>query len=175
MSAFSADFDHRRALRTLLAHGVDFVVIGGIAAVAHGSPRLTNDLDVSFAADPSNLEALGQALIELNARLRGAPEDVPFVPDAATLRRIEVLTLATDAGPLDVLANPAGASYATLRKTAQLADFGDFSVRIASIPSLIAMKRAAGRPKDLADIAELEAILRLRAQVRGQSPPGVIP
>jgi len=164
MSAFSTDFDPRRALRTLLAHGVDFVVIGGIAAVAHGSPRVTNDLDVSFAVDPSNLEALGKALIELNARLRGVPEAVPFVPDAATLRRIEVLTLATDAGSLDVLANPSGASYATLRKTAQLADFGGFSVRIASISALITMKRAAGRPKDLADVAELETIQRLQAQ-----------
>jgi len=168
VSAFSTDFDYRRGLRTLLEHGVDFVVIGGVAAVAHGSPRLTNDLDVCFAVDPSNLEALGAALVALNARLRGVDDDVPFVPDAATLRRIDVLTLDTDAGAFDVLARPAGVtSYASLRKAAVRVDFGGVVARIASIRDLIAMKRAAGRPKDLADIAELEAIVRLSRKQDG--------
>ena len=75
---------------------VDFVAIGGVAAVLHGSARNTFDLDICFASDPHNLEALGSALVGLHARLRGVPERVPFVPDAAALKRVEVLTLATD-------------------------------------------------------------------------------
>jgi len=161
------DLDAQRILRALVDRGTDFVVIGGIATVLHGSSRNTFDLDVSSAADPQNLQALGEVLVSLGASLRGVPEDVSFVPDAATLRKVEVLTLDTVAGRFDVLARPAGvASYSELRRTAERYDVGGFVVLVASIPSLIAMKRAAGRPKDLADIAELEAILRLRAQVR---------
>jgi hypothetical protein len=158
-----AELDPEPILRALVARGVDFVVIGGIAAVLHGSARLTYDLDLCFAPDPANLSALGEVLVGLDAHLRGADEPVPFVPDAATLRRIEVLTLATRLGDLDVLARPAGApSYEALRRRAERYDLGGFSVLVASVEDLIAMKRAAGRPKDLADVAELEAILRLR-------------
>lgn len=86
-----------------------------------------------------------------------------FVPDARTLRSVDVLTLDTDGGALDVLARPAGAPpYAELRRAAERVELGGFAVLVASIPHLIAMKRAAGRLKDLADIAELEAVARLR-------------
>ena len=162
----SREFDSGRILRDLTVHGVDFVVIGGIAVVMHGSPRITQDLDVTFAVDPANLEALGAVLVGLGARLRGVPEDVPFVADAATLRHVEVLTLDTDAGAFDVLTRPAGAPpYGQLRRAAERYDIGGAVVRVASVAHLIGMKRAAGRPKDLADIAELEAILRLRRQL----------
>jgi hypothetical protein len=158
-----AELDPEPILRALVQRGVDFVVIGGIAAVLHGSARLTFDLDLCFAPDGANLSALGDVLVALGARLRGVDEAVPFVPDAATLRRVEVLTLATVAGDVDVLARPAGApSYEALRRRADRYEIGDFSVLVASVEDLIAMKRAAGRPKDLADVAELEAILRLR-------------
>jgi len=153
--------DARRILAELSANGVDFVVIGGIAAVLHGSPRVTLDLDVCFSTDPANLEALGRTLIGLGARLRGVDEAVPFVPDATTLRQIETLTLVTDAGDFDVLARPAGVDdYRSLRADAETMDLGGFTVLVASITSLMAMKAAAGRPKDLADLAELEAIAR---------------
>ena len=123
-------------------------MIGGIAAVLHGSARNTFDLDLCFATDEANLEALGEVLISLRARLRGV-DDVPFVPDAATLRRIEVLTLSTDAGDLDVLARPDGApTFDVLRRRADRFDVGGFVVRVASLDDLIAMKSAAGRPKD---------------------------
>lgn len=150
-------------LARLTARGVDFVVIGGIAAVLHGSARNTFDLDISFASDEENLEALGEVLVGLGARLRGVPDDVPFVPDAATLRRVEVSTLVTDAGDLDVLANPSGGpAYDELRDNADRFDIGGVNVLVASLRDLIAMKRAAGREKDLADVAELRAIGRLR-------------
>lgn len=161
----SSELDTPKLLSALVTRGVDFVVIGGMAAVAHGSPRMTQDLDVTFAVDPANLEVLGAALIALGARLRGVTEDVPFVPDARTLRAVDVLTLETTAGALDVLARPVGAPpYEVLRGGADRYDIGGFAVLVASISHLIAMKRAAGRPKDLADIAELEAIVRLRPQ-----------
>ena len=161
----SRELDTAQILAALVTRGVDFVVIGGIAAVVHGSPRITQDLDVTFASDTGNLALLGEALVALEATPRGVTEDVRFVADAHTLRRVEVLTLDTIAGAFDVLARPTGAPpYGALRQNAVRHEIGGFGVLVASIPDLIAMKRAAGRPKDLADIAELEAIQRLRLQ-----------
>lgn len=157
------DFEPDALLRRLTAAGVDFVVIGGYAAIAHGASVLTSDLDICFAPDDANLDALGRVLIDLDARLRGIDEDVPFVSDAATLRRIMVLTLDTADGPLDVLVEPSGAPrYEVLRRRAERLDLGGFAVLVASLGDLIAMKAAAGRPKDLMVLAELEAIRRLR-------------
>lgn len=143
---------------------MDFVVIGGIAAVAHGSPQFTRDLDIAYAADAENLERLGEVLVGLGATLRGVTEAVPFVPDGRTLRRTRVLTLLTRDGPLDILAEPDGSGgYASLRANAITATVGGVDVRIAGLDDLIAMKRATGRPKDRIYIEELEAIRRLRA------------
>lgn len=160
----TAEFDPRRILGMLTAHGVDFVVIGGVASVLHGSPRTTYDLDVCFATDDGNLAVLGKALIELGARLRGIAGDVAFVPDVGTLRRIETLTLTTEFGDFDVLAHPDGAPpYERLRRNADRYDIGAFAVLVASIYDLVAMKQAAGRAKDLLDVEELQTIARLRA------------
>jgi hypothetical protein len=159
------DFDPEPILRALARREVDFVVIGGIAAVLHGSPEFTTDLDVAFASERENLEALGEALGDLDARLRGASDDVPFRADATTLRRVELLMLETTSGPLDLLRAPTGApSYKLMRRRAERYDVGDFVVLAASIDDLIAMKRASGRAKDLAAIEQLEAILRLRSR-----------
>lgn len=154
-------------LRRLVERGVDFVVIGGIAAVLHGSARNTFDLDICFATDETNLTALGDVLIGLGARLKGVDEDVPFVPDARTLRQVELLTLVTSSGELDVLARPPGARpYPDLRRNADRYDLGGFNVSVASIDDLIAMKQTAGRAKDLLDIEELETIKRLRRVIK---------
>ena len=97
-------------------------------------------------------------------------DDVPFTPDERTLRGVEVLTLDTSAGKLDLLTKPDGAPpFRTLRERADRLDVGAFAVLVASLPDLIAMKRAAGRPKDEIAVEELEAIRRLRAQ--GVGPP----
>lgn len=150
-------------LRLLADEHVDFVVIGAIAAILQGSAQNTFDLDISFATDPDNLERLGRVLVALDARLRGVDDDVPFVPDSATLRRVEGLTLETDAGDFDVLARPKGVSrYASLRDRADIFDIDGRRVRVAAVEDLITMKRAAGREKDQPVVAELEAILRLR-------------
>jgi predicted nucleotidyltransferase len=154
-------------LRKLTAHGVDFVVVGGIAVIAHGSARVTRDLDICYATDQANLDALGAAMVELGARLRGVPDPVPFVPDGRTLRRTQILTLATDDGWIDLLAAPSGAPpYAQLRDRADRVIIGDVAIRVAALDDLEAMKRAAGRPRDLLDVEELEAIRRLRREQR---------
>ncbi len=166
-----AEFDAREMLRRLTASGVDFIVIGGIAMIMHGSARMTRDLDIVFATDDGNLQALGRVLVASEARLRGIDEEIPFVPDARTLSNVSLLTLDTDAGWFDVHRRPDGAPpYASLREHAERMEVGDFSILVASIDDLLAMKRAAGRTQDLLDIETLEAIKRLRRQ-RGDSPP----
>jgi predicted nucleotidyltransferase len=165
VSAARPVLDARRILERLVASGVDFVVIGGIAAVLHGSAQATFDLDICHATDVGNLETLGRVLTELGARLKGVETELPFVPDGRTLGQVEVLTMVTDAGELDVLARPAGSrGYEALRRRAARFDVGGFSVLVASIADLIAMKRAAGRLKDLAAVEELEAIVALDGQ-----------
>lgn len=162
-----AEFDAGELLRRLVAAGVDFVVVGGVATVLHGSARLTRDLDIVFAPDEANLEALGRVLVESEARLRGIEEDVPFIPDARTLHEIQLLTLETNAGWFDLLRRPDGAPpYDGLRRHAERMDVGGFSILVASIDDLLAMKRAAGRAQDVLDIETLEAIKRLRRKKR---------
>jgi hypothetical protein len=153
-------------LRRLTAGGVDFVVIGGIALVLLGSPRMTRDLDIVFAPDDGNLDALGRVLVDLRATLRGVEEGVPFVPDGATLSNVQLLTLTTSAGWFDVHGSVDGAPpYPQLRRNAERCDLGDFSVLVASPDDMIAMKRAAGRPQDLIDVETLAAIKRLRRRL----------
>lgn len=144
---------------------VDFVVIGGVAVVVQASPRFTRDLDISYATDTANLERLGTLLVSLDARLRGVEDDVPFTPDAHTLRHTQMLTLTTRDGDLDLLLNPPGSpGYPALRRHADIVDLDGDSVRIASLEDLIEMKRAAGRPQDDIDIESLEAA---RSRLRG--------
>ena len=149
-------------LPRFVSRGVDFVVIGGIAMVLHGSARVTHDLDICYAMDHTNLDLLGQALVELDAKLRGVDEEAPFVPDGETLRRTGILNLETPQGRIDLLFQPAGApSYEDLRRRAVRMDLGGFGVLVASLDDLAAMKRAAGRPIDLIDLEEIEVIRRL--------------
>lgn len=143
--------------------GVDFVVIGGVAVVAHGHIRTTRDLDITYATDQPNLDALAEVLVATDARLRGVTEIVPFIPDGRTLSRTELLTLETTAGSLDLLARPPGAApYAQLRVRSLAIDVEGHEVRIAAIEDLLAMKRAAGRPRDLEDIEALESLQGMR-------------
>lgn len=155
----AGDFDPRPLLDVLVAHEVDFVLIGGLAAIVHGSARATFDLDIAYGRADDNLERLSVALQELGATLRGAPADLPFRPDAETLRRGLNFTFATRSGSLDVLGEPAGAPpYAELRRRASLERISGVSVRVSSIDDLIAMKEAAGRPHDKATAAELRLL-----------------
>jgi len=155
----SAAFDPLRAFRTLERHGVRFVVIGGLGARLHGSPTVTNDLDVCYDRAPENLERLAAALRELGAELRGVVDDVPFRLDARTLAAGDHFTFTTTAGNLDVLGSPAGVDgFAALARSAVPFEVEGLTVPVASIDDLIAMKRAAGRPKDLIEVEILSAV-----------------
>lgn len=152
-------FDPLRAIQTLRRHEVRFVVIGAFAGRILGSPSLTRDLDICYARDGANLEALAAALLELHARLRGVTEEVPFRLDAKMLANGDSFTFVTDAGDLDVLGTPSGTTgYDELARTAEEVDLGGMRIKIASIDSLIRMKRSAGRPKDLIEVEVLGAL-----------------
>ena len=154
-------YDPERILRRLLQHDVRFVVIGGVAAALHGSPMLTADVDISYERSPENLERLAAALAEVNARLRGIDEDLPFEPDARALKSGSNFTFATDLGDLDVIGWPDGiSSYDELVSAAVPMRIGRQEVLVASIDDLIRMKRAAGRPKDIAGALALEEVKR---------------
>jgi hypothetical protein len=155
------NFSPQAIFATLQRHGVDYVAIGGIAANAHGSRRLTLDVDIVPAPEESNYERLAAALDEL-----GAPDsavDSGFRDldprDSFDLARAEILKLPTAAGDLDLLNGAVGAPpYGDLRKRAIEVEVRGTPVRIASLDDLIAMKRAAGRPQDLRDIVELTGL-----------------
>lgn len=166
-------FRPRKLLRRLVEGQVDFVVVGGFAAVVHGSPRLTNDLDICCSSTQANLAALGKVLTELGASLRGVEEAVPFLPDLATLRRTQLLTLESPDGPMDLLAAPSGSpGYASLRRQADRVELDRVTVLVASLDHLMDMKRAAGRPKDLVDLEELQAVARRRKRSAGGGEVG---
>jgi len=153
-------FRARAILGVLVAHDVDFVVIGGIAGIARGSAYMTHDLDIAYAREPENLKRLADALTELKARLRGAPADVPFLLDAATLRQGAHFTFETSKGPFDVLDRPDGSPrYEELKRRAgDPQDVDGVPVYVASLDDLIAMKEATGRPRDTVVASELRML-----------------
>jgi hypothetical protein len=157
--------DYRKAFETLRGGGVRFIVIGGVAATAHGSTQLTNDLDVVYARGPDDIGRLAGALASHHPYLRGIPPGLPFRFDAATIRLGLNFTLDTDFGPLDLLgeATGGGTYQALLAHTVTLNLFGGPCLCV-DLPTLIRLKRAAGRPKDILALGELEAILRASAE-----------
>lgn len=155
----AAQFEPFALLRTLEAHQVRFLLIGGIAGVLHGSPSMTNDLDICHSRDKDNLENLAAALVELGATLRGAPDDLPFLLNALTLAAEQNFTFNTTAGALDCLALPSGSDgYDDLAANAVQMDLDGLKVQVVSLNDLIRTKRAAGRPKDLIEVEVLGAL-----------------
>lgn len=161
------DYHPAELIRALVEAHVDFVIVGGVAVVLQSMPRFTKDLDICYATDQDNLDALGDVLVALGTRLRGISEEVPFVPDGRTLRRTQIMCLTTPVGDIDLLVDPDGApGYKSLRRRADIKDLAGHEVRVASIDDLIAMKRAAGRPQDVIDIESLEAARRLKRRMQ---------
>jgi hypothetical protein len=155
----AAEFDPAPILHALEEHGVDFVLVGGLAGMAHGSRYPTNHTDVAYERGRENLERLATALRELGATLRGAPPDVPFLLDATSLTNGANFTFDTNLGPLDILGDPAGApKYEALRSDAAETTLFGVRVRVASLDHLIAMKEAAGRPQDILAAGEYRVI-----------------
>jgi hypothetical protein len=152
-------FDPERLLRVLARHRVRFVLIGGLAARLWGSPTVTNHLDLCYARDRPNLERLAAALRELKATLRGVTQEVPFRLDAETLAGGDHFTFTTAAGNLDVLDQPAGSpGYEGLARAATSMKLAGTDVLVCDLDDLVAMKRAAGRPKDRIELEVLGAL-----------------
>jgi hypothetical protein len=151
--------DFRGLIEALSRADIEFIVIGGVAAALHGSARATMDLDVVYRRSAGNIERLVRVLSPLSPYLRGAPAGLPFVFDAETVRRGLNFTLDTDLGALDLLGEVTGGGfYETLLPFTLEVELFGHSCRAVTLNMLIALKRAAGRPKDNEILAELEML-----------------
>lgn len=152
-------------LRLLNAHGVEYVVIGGIAGTLWGSDQITFDLDICYSRDRENIQRLVAALTALDARLRNWPESVTHTIDERTFRLGDTMTFDTRFGPFDCLGTPSGTTgYADLMEHAGKLDLDDGSVMVASIDDIIRMKRSAARPKDLLAVEHLKLLKKLLSE-----------
>ena len=155
--------DFARLLAVLAGTRVEFIIIGGFAATAHGSAHVTVDLDVVYARTTENMIRLADALEPLQPYLRGAPPGLPFRFDVKTIERGLNFTLTTSAGDLDVLGEAAGGgTYEALLSRSEVREIFGLECRFVNLETLIHLKRAAGRPKDLERIAELEVLRQER-------------
>jgi len=149
----------RQTIELLAAHEVEFVIVGGVAMSLHGSSSVTFDLDVCYARSSENLQRLVAALAPHHPRPRDLPEELPFVWDVSTLRNGMNFTLSTDLGDVDLLGEVKGVgSYDDARGASVLMQLYGCECRVFTLDALIASKRAAGRPKDLLVLPELEAL-----------------
>ena len=161
--------DFERLLRLLADGGVAFIVIGGVAANAHGAIRTTRDVDVVYDRSPDNLASLERALSPIAPYLRGAPPGLPFKLDLATLQAGLNFTLSTDAGDLDLFGEVVGGgTFGDLVGHSRTLDLFGTHCRCLDLETLIRVKRAAGRPKDFEAIAELEALREERDELQGE-------
>lgn len=155
--------EFKKLIQVLLESQVEFIIIGGAAATAHGSARLTLDLDILYRRSDENISNLVHALRPFSPYLRGAPPGLPFVWSAETIRSGLNFTLITSIGAIDLLGEvTGGGNYESMQlETTPLELFG-FRTKCLTLDALIRIKRACGRPKDLEVIAELEALKQER-------------
>jgi hypothetical protein len=155
--------DVERQIKLVSEFQIECVLVGGVAATVHGSSIPTQDLDICYSRDNANLTKVIRALRAVHATLRGAPKDLSFILDEETLRRGLNFTFDTDAGKLDLLGEILGVgNYDDCVEHADEAEIFGSRHHVLSLEKLIAAKRAAGRPKDLLALVELEAILEHR-------------
>jgi len=153
----------QETLRALFDANVEFVLIGGAAMQMQGSAHLTEDLDFCYARSAKNIERLASTLAPYHPRLRGAPENLPFRFDPATIKRGLNFTLMTDLGALDFLGEVAGVGgYSEVRKNSDVMALFDMDCPVLSLEGLIRSKKAAGRDRDLEVVPELEGLLDLQ-------------
>lgn len=154
-------------LAALVAHGIRFVVVGGVAGTVHGSARFTNDIDLCYDGAQDNVARLVALLAEWNAYLRGVEPGLPFVLDERTLRTSPILTLTTSMGAIDLLDQvPGVGDYAASLAASEAVRIGNTEFRALTLDALIASKRAVRRKKDVERLIELEAIRALRKRQR---------
>lgn len=144
---------------------VAFVVVGGIAAAAHGSRRVTDDLDICYDASEANVTRLARLLAGWEAYPRGIERGLPFFMDTKQFRITPLMTLTAREGFIDVLDQVKGVgAFAKCRSRSIEIEAFNIRFRILDLDALIDAKRAAGRPKDIDQIPELEALKAVLAE-----------
>jgi len=164
-----AALDPQCLFTTLAEHDVDYVLIGGLAAVLHGSTAMTNDADILPDPAVDNLERLGLALRSLNARLRvdGDPDGVVFDPHPALIASMAMLNMTTRCGDLDLTFTPSGLDgYEGVSERSVTFEVGGLHLQVAALADIIRSKEAADRPKDH---ATLPILLALQEEIAKQS------
>ena len=152
--------DFEALLGVLIDAKVDFLIVGGVAAIAHGAARLTQDIDIVYERSRENLDRIVTALEPQNPYLRGVPPGLPFDWSTETLERGLNFTLTTELGDIDLLGEiTGGGNYEQLAGTSVGMRLFGLECQFLDLEALIRTKRAAGRPKDLEALAELEALL----------------
>lgn len=147
------------SLLHILAKEVDFILVGGVAAIIHGASRLTQDIDVVYSRSDANISSLVQALSPLNPYPRGAPPGLPFRWNASSIKQGMNFTLTTSLGDLDLLGEiTGGGNYDDLLSHTMTVQAFGVELYCLDLDWLIHVKRAAGRPKDYEALAELEMI-----------------
>jgi predicted nucleotidyltransferase len=150
-------------LRLLQSGGVEYVVIGGLAMISHGSAYITKDVDLCYSRSEKNIRALAACCVAIHPYLRGAPPGLPFKFDAATIQAGLNFTLTTDLGDIDFLGEVSGiGSYEKVLAMSEEKDIYGMIVRVLSLEGLIAAKKAAGRTKDQLHLLELEELKKMR-------------
>jgi hypothetical protein len=156
-----------RLLGVLSDEGVQFIIVGGVAARAHGSARVTQDIDLSYSRTPDNLARIVRALAPYEPYLRGAPPGLPFEWSVKMLQAGLNFTLTTTLGDIDLLGEIVGGGrYEDLLPHSTSVSLFGRETLLLDLPWLIHVKRAAGRVKDLEVVAELEALMEERDRVR---------
>jgi hypothetical protein len=152
--------DLAQVIPPLVRANVDFILIGGMAAILHGSARVTFDVDVVYSRTHDNIERLTIALAPHRPYLRNAPSGLPFAWDSKTIRNGLNFTLTTDLGDIDLLGEVAGGeTYQTLLPHSFEVEAFGIRFKCIDLPTLIRIKEAAGRRKDQEAIAELRVLL----------------
>ena len=151
--------DFPRLIQVLGRGGVRFIIVGGFAGTLHGSSVPTRDLDIVYSRDPGNVRRLVEALAPYSPYLRGAPPGLPFLWDPSTIEKGLNFTLICELGAIDLLGEIAGGGdyEHLLPDTVRVRIFG-VECDCLTLDSLIKVKRAAGRTKDLLAVADLEAL-----------------
>jgi len=171
--AVAPEFDGPAIVEVLTRHGVGFVVIGGFAASMHGSPLLTNDIDVVPAGDRENWARLSVALKELDAKVRAVELDEPrpFDHDADSLAASRIWNLTTKFGDLDITQMPAGTEgYDDLKRDAVEIELGGVHICLASLADIVRSKEAAGRDKDRLALPVLRELVAMQLREKTGRP-----
>lgn len=151
-------------IRLLCDAEFEFIIIGGVAAVVHGSATFTVDLDVTAPFDLENMAKLARALKAHNARHALTPDRRPLVLEPKRLSRFQNLYIETDLGRLDILGPTTVGVFPTLRSNALETTLGGQACLVMGIDDLIRVKEKAGRAKDRQVAIELKAIREIRSR-----------